>query len=197
MSYAEYRMQEIDARRGQTASVAIVTGEKGSGKTHFLAETANELKKRGLDVGGVYTRKIRNNDEILGYGAVNAATGEERPFLRKNNEDGGLRVGSFSIDSAGLEFGQKAIERALNANLLIIDEIGKLELEGGGWYDELNALPLEKELFIVLSVRLEFVDDVIHKWNLYPSAIYNVSESECTPDTLASEIAAYFDEGGR
>ena len=127
-------------------------------------------------MGGVYTRKIRNNDEILGYGAVNAATGEERPFLRKNNEDGGLRVGSFSIDSAGLEFGQKAIERALNANLLIIDEIGKLELEGGGWYDELNALPLEKAVYRVVGT-LEFVDDVIHKWNLYPSAIYNVSES--------------------
>ncbi|MGB4568496.1 MAG: nucleoside-triphosphatase, partial [Dysgonamonadaceae bacterium] len=131
------------------------------------------------------------------YGAVNAATGEERPFLRKNNEDGGLRVGSFSIDSAGLEFGQKAIARAMDANLLMIDEIGKLELEGGGWHNELNALPLEKQLFIVLSVRLECVNDVINKWDLHPSAIYNVSESECTPDTLASEIAAYFDEGGR
>lgn len=79
----------------------------------------------------------------------------------------------------------------MNANLLMIDEIGKLELEGGGWHNELNALPLEKQLFIVLSVRLEFVNDVIDKWNLHPSAIYNVSE--CKVETLASEIIAYFE----
>ena len=197
MSYAEYRMHEIGTRQRQQATVAIVTGEKGSGKTRFLSETAHELKKRGFEVGGVYTKKIRDNGEIIGYRAVNVATCEEQPLLRKDDEDTGLRIGAFSIDSAGLELGQKAIARAMDANLLMIDEIGKLELEGGGWHNELNALPLEKQLFIVLSVRLECVNDVINKWDLHPSAIYNVSESECTPDTLASEIAAYFDEGGR
>ncbi|HQI44192.1 MAG TPA: hypothetical protein PK949_08765, partial [Dysgonamonadaceae bacterium] len=77
------------------------------------------------------------------------------------------------------------------ANLLMIDEIGKLELDGGGWYDELSSLPLEKELFIILSVRFEFLYDVIHKWNLYPSVIYNVSESK--PEKLISEIESYFE----
>lgn len=191
MAYAEYRMHEIGTRQRQQATVAIVTGEKGSGKTRFLSEIAHELKKRGFEVGGVYTKKIRDNGEIIGYRAVNVATYEEQPFLRKDNGDTGLRIGAFSIDCAGLELGQKAIARAMNANLLMIDEIGKLELEGGGWHDELNALPLEKQLFIVLSVRLEFVNDVIDKWNLHPSAIYNVSE--CKVETLASEIIAYFE----
>lgn len=73
----------------------------------------------------------------------------------------------------------------------MIDEIGKLELDGGGWYDELSSLPLQKKLFIVLSVRFEFLYDVIHKWNLYPSVIYNVSESK--PEKLISEIEFYFE----
>jgi nucleoside-triphosphatase THEP1 len=111
--------------------------------------------------------------------------------LKKNSEDLGLRIGAFSIDPEGLEFGRKAIAYASQANLLMIDEIGKLELDGGGWYDELRSLPLEKELFIILSVRFEFLYDVIHKWNLYPSVIYNVSESK--PEKLISEIESYFE----
>ncbi len=192
LSYAEYRMHEIGARQRQLASVAIVTGGKGSGKTRFMSETANELKKRGLDVGGVYTRKIIDNGEIIAYRAVNLATCEERPFLKKNSEDMELRIGAFSIDSEGLEFGREAIAHASQANLLMIDEIGKLELDGSGWHDELNTLPLENELFIVLSVRFEFLNDVIHKWNLYPSVIYNVSE--CKPEKLMSEIVSYFED---
>ncbi|HOM62832.1 MAG TPA: nucleoside-triphosphatase [Dysgonamonadaceae bacterium] len=191
LSYAEYRMHEIEARQHQLASIAIVTGEKGSGKTRFMSETATELKKRGFDVGGVYTRKIIDNGEITAYSAVNISNCEERSLLKKDNEDMGLRIGAFSIDPEGLEFGRKAIAHASQANLLMIDEIGKLELDGGGWYDELRSLPLEKELFIILSVRLEFLYDVIHKWNLYPSVIYNVSESK--PEKLISEIESYFE----
>ncbi len=83
MSYAEYRMHEIEARQHQLASIAIVTGEKGSGKTRFMSETATELKKRGFNVGGVYTRKIIEDGEITAYRAVNVANCEEQPFLKK------------------------------------------------------------------------------------------------------------------
>jgi len=73
-------MHEIEARQHQLASIAIVTGEKGSGKTRFMSETATELKKRGFDVGGVYTRKIIDNGEITAYSAVNVSNCEERSF---------------------------------------------------------------------------------------------------------------------
>lgn len=112
LSYAEYRMHEIEARQHQLASIAIVTGEKGSGKTRFMSETATELKKRGFNVGGVYTRKIIENGEITAYRTVNVANCEEQPFLKKDSENIQLRIGAFSIDPEGLEFGRKAIAHA-------------------------------------------------------------------------------------
>lgn len=75
----------------------------------------------------------------------------------------------------------------------MIDEIGKLEMSGGGWHNELNLLPLEKQLYILLSIRQEFVEDVIEKWSLHPAAIYNVAE--CNPEILIQEITAYLKEG--
>jgi hypothetical protein len=48
-------------------------------------------------------------------------------------------------------------------------------------------------LYILLSIRQEFVDDVIKKWSLQPSEIYNVAE--CNPKTLVQEITAYLEEG--
>ena len=193
LSYAEYRMQEIESRNQQKAAIAIITGEKSSGKTRFLAETATMLKKSGIDVGGVYTKKIRENNEITAYRIVNVATDEEYPFLQKNELESDLRIGAFSIDADGLEFGKKSIAKSYDSRVLMIDEIGKLEMSGGGWYNELNLLPLEKPLYILLSIRQEFVDDVIKKWSLQPSEIYNVAE--CNSKTLVQEITAYLEEG--
>lgn len=192
LSYAEYRMQEIESRQRQKAGLAIITGEKSSGKTRFLTETATILKKNGIAVGGVYTKKVRENNEITSYRIVDAATDEEFPFLQKSTLETELRIGAFSIDSQGLAIGQKAIEKSFNSDVVIIDEIGKLEMNGGGWHDALNLLPLEKQLYILLSVRKEFVDEVIEKWNLHPASVHNVVDS--SPETLVEEIRAYFKE---
>jgi len=193
LSYAEYRMHEIESRKQHKAAIAIITGEKSSGKTKFLTETATTLRENGIDVGGVYTKKIRENDEITAYLIVNVATGEEYPFLQKNELESELRIGAFSIDAEGLEFGKKNIVKSFDSRVLMIDEIGKLEMSGGGWHNELNLLPLEKQLYILLSIRQEFVEDVIEKWSLHPAAIYNVAE--CNPEILIQEITAYLKEG--
>ena len=44
--------------------------------------------------------------------------------------------------------------------------MGRLEIEGGGWASAIDMALSKNKNTIVMSVRTEFVEDVIGHWNL-------------------------------
>ena len=81
----------------------------------------------------------------VGFEAVDVGSGERWPLARTDQELGGPRVGPYSFDSAGLARALRVLRRAATAgtgatnrrnsavpcDLLMVDEIGPLELEQG------------------------------------------------------------------
>jgi nucleoside-triphosphatase THEP1 len=119
----------------------IITGEKGIGKTAVCEKVVNEIRIRDeMRVGGILCPDTEVGKEI-----VDIASGEEAEFAdRKGN-------GGYAIKSEGIRFGIAAIERALNLDLVVIDEIGPLEFKGNGnGFSDILKEVLKKDRVIIV-----------------------------------------------
>jgi nucleoside-triphosphatase THEP1 len=81
-----------------------------------------------------------------------------------------LTIGPFKFFSNALNFGKEIlqIENIRHCNIVFIDEIGPLELEGAGWASPLREMLNNYKGIIVLIVRKELVRQIPHRFNFVP-----------------------------
>ena len=142
----------------------VIHGEIGAGKTRYAERLLAALKERGLMVGGIISPRILDGAQTIGYRVRDIATGEER-FLATVNPPG-VRVGKFYLSRDALDFARKAIESAAAvAQVVFLDEVGRLEVAGQGHAPALRAL-LRSTAIPVLFVRSKFVPRVIESFSI-------------------------------
>ena len=107
------------------ARIHLITGRPGVGKTSLLLSLLKGLPGRK---GGFYTRDIREGGQRVGFHVTDLAGPEG--VLAHVQIAGPPRVGRYGIDLKTFEaIGVQAVLRALQeADLIVIDEIGKMEL---------------------------------------------------------------------
>ena len=105
--------------------VYLLTGKPGTGKTSLIKQVAADLKDRA---GGFYTEEIRSQGSRLGFRLV-TLDGQEA-ILAHVDIRSPHRVSKYGVDIAALDrVGVAALRRAAGqSELIIIDEIGKMEL---------------------------------------------------------------------
>ncbi len=102
----------------------LVTGFPRVGKTTLIKEL---LKKTTKKYAGFYTEEIKNQNERRSGFRVVALSSSEEGILAHVNTKSNIRVGKYGVDLK--DFERIAIpEMGKDAELIIIDEIGKMEL---------------------------------------------------------------------
>ncbi len=179
LSHADNRLSEI---MGSNRKIFIVKGERAEGKTTFTGKVANHLKNAGVQTGGFLAERIMTGNETTGYDLVNTENDERTPFLSVNEDRQTGRIGKFTILPGGLSAGKKILHRLANAKnlLVIIDEVGALELRDDGWAACLTDILKKTNNHILLVVRNEFVNQVKTKWNLKNAVEISISNTDTT-----------------
>jgi len=167
---------------------AILTGPVHIGKSTVCRAVADLALGRGYCVRGILTPPILKRDgQRLGIEGVDLATGERRVLAKRcppSDPQGtgpaerqaacdthaaqetlvgdfsGPRVGVYHFDPEALQWGQETVARAVavGCDLLIVDEIGRLELEQNrGFSHVLRLLETSIVLRSLLVVRLELL----------------------------------------
>jgi nucleoside-triphosphatase len=105
--------------------VYLLTGRPGTGKTSLIKEA---LAGFPVKADGFYTEEIRRQGARLGFRLV-TLDGREA-VLAGTDLDRRFRVGKYGVDVAALErVGVAALREAAAAgNLVVVDEIGRMEL---------------------------------------------------------------------
>lgn len=109
-------------------------------------------------MGGVASPRVTSAGATIGYRVRDLATGEEKPLC--SLAPPGIPFRRFFFSPDGLAFANAALARAAQeADVIVADEVGPLELSGGGLGPGLLAA-LQSRAFLVLTVRPSLVDDV-------------------------------------
>lgn len=130
--------------------IVFLTGAPDSGKTAVCRRVAELASYRGLRVIGLVTEARRLSSGRIVQTVLNLRTGERRRLADYVGVDEGEPIGSgvagrFSWTFVGesVRWGRHELDRCLSreSDLLIIDQIGPLELlAGSGWANGVQVL---------------------------------------------------------
>ena len=120
------------------ARIGLLTGPVGVGKTTVAERVVGLALRRGLVCAGLLAPAMVNGcGQKAGIWGMDVRTGERRILARADRDLGGPSIGPYSFDQAALDWAVTLIEHALcpppqwACDLLVVDEIGKLELWQG------------------------------------------------------------------
>lgn len=111
----------------------LVTGRPGSGKTTLVVAVTDRLVADGFKAAGFVTEEIREGSERKGF-KIRDLGGEEA-ILAHVDYRGKPRVGKYGVDVESFEnIALHALESGRReADFLVVDEIGRMELASGAF----------------------------------------------------------------
>lgn len=176
--FAEVRYKDLTG--GSPAKVFIVTGDVEKGKTSLLTGVAGKLKEKNISVGGIYSARIIKGGKTTGYNIVSFDTEESFPYLKLKTGKDNAGIGRWEIIPGAIERGKELLSEDYlkNKNVVIIDEVGKLETRGEGWKEDIERLLMDRNIILVLSVRRRFVDEVTKAFNILLPEIIDVGNAD-------------------
>jgi len=160
-------------------------GEKHCGKTTSAGEVAKAARAKGFNVAGLLAPSLYNNGELAGFDVVDLRTEDRVPLAIRGTGEG--RGERYTFTTEGLRVGRSALsaDGTKQAELVIVDEFGPLELSGGGWRKEVDFLLPSSDAVILLVVRRELTDEV---QRLY-TGIRSHNFAACEKESLGKVIA--------
>jgi len=165
---ADYWLRQVRTRQDKKQKIIIITGNIGQGKTTLLKEIVDLLKQKEIRTGGIISPRIFNDNILIGYNLIDAGNNDQTLFSRTSGDESMIRAGKYYFYNEGFEFGKRAlaIENNKESQVIVIDEVGFLELDNKGWAFCLNTLIRHPDKSIILVVRNSLVDNVIKKWSI-------------------------------
>jgi nucleoside-triphosphatase THEP1 len=149
--------------------LTLVVAPRNGGKTTHLVHLIETLKQDGLDVAGVLALA---NPEKTWYRLKDLSSTESRLVLCETQLLGMQRIGRFSINAEGFAWANALIEKSLGAaDVVVFDEIGKLELGEGGLAPSFRKALALNAVSILASVRDEHVQEVVKHFSLDASEL--------------------------
>ena len=145
-------------------SIILFSREIRSGKTSEI----QRFVKGEFNVGGILMPDIKGLRQIL-----DIRTGQQRQIQVEELKPNSIQIGKFYFDPIYFNWANECISHELNLipDLLIIDEVGKLELKDLGLHTSVskaietyNITDSSKQLLLV--VRDSLLNEVVEYFNL-------------------------------
>lgn len=134
--------------------LVIITGAIGIGKTTVCRKLVGIVKNQGYTCGGILTYKDADKGIII----EDIQSGETGALASINEVYPGPRTGRYFFNPEGIEFGIRAIDKGTSVALLVVDEIGYLELRGEGFANTLGLIEAGKVKNCILVIRRELLN---------------------------------------
>jgi nucleoside-triphosphatase THEP1 len=180
ISNANTRLSEIKNKTKCHPQVYIISGKISSGKTTFAKKLALELKSHNVPVGGIISEKVVSDSQVSGYDLIDIETNKSEILLRRSDEAVEDRIGRFGIFAGGIDRGNAILTRVrLSDNtIVIIDEVGVLELGDKGWSGSLTEILKTSNKQLLIIVRENLIEEVMRKWNICEPVVFKVPETD-------------------
>jgi nucleoside-triphosphatase len=178
----------------------LVTGRPGIGKTTVLLNAAEELKAKGYRVEGMISKEARREGRRVGFEVVNFGTGL-RGWLAHVEQSVGPQVGKYKVNLDDLDsIGANAIlDASKNADVVVIDEIGPMELFSQAFRKAVNeALNSSKLVLAVIhhSARDPIIESIKKRDDVFMATV-DLANRNDLHNILIQNALQYLGKGKR
>lgn len=145
----------------------ILSGKREAGKTSFCRRLISAAQGRGIDTAGLISPAIFIQGKKIGFNILNVRTGESRPLAQLRGEEmDGIVTHRWKFDESNFTWGAEVLADSVPCGLLVVDELGPLELEQGrGWVTGIAALSGQEYTAAVVVIRPELTAKAKSLWS--------------------------------
>jgi nucleoside-triphosphatase len=143
--------------------LTTISGPSGSGKTTLCLRLAEQALLVDLDCAGLISPARFEGDRKTGIDLLDVRSLARQPLAHLDTVPGKLRTGAFRFDLDTVQWGVQLLKTACPCDVLIIDELGPLELERGqGWTNAIQVVGSAQFQLAVVVVRPNLIQDFRH-----------------------------------
>lgn len=159
--------------------IIIFTGKVNSGKTTYISNIIlNKVNQNISPIRGILSLGEFSEDGKKSYYLYNIETKEKKYLAGEKLIPANINMGKFYFSEETFLWGNEILKQLGNYQSgVIIDEIGFLELNEGGFYSGLTALLKNPPKTLILIIRESLVDKVIKKFGLTEYLIYRIGQN--------------------
>ena len=168
--------------------IHLLAGPVQGGKTTFAGRLAGMLEARDTPAGGFLCPGWFSEGVRAGFHLVNIRTGERLILAGTRQRAGWIPFRRFWFHPEAFRAGEQWIREAVDSrpSLLVVDEVGPMEMEGGGWSGLLDELTGKREILQLWIVRLPLAEEVAVRWGISRKRIIRTGRE--TPESLSERI---------
>lgn len=171
--------------------VIILCGDIQGGKTTFLLRLIEHLKRENMNIDGFYAPGVHEGGRRIGYDLKAVKSAEHMQFMRLEPSGGTFKQGKYYINESGLEFGKELLgeHNLAKSDLIVIDEVGPLEMKGKGWALDIERLLSQHPVPQLWVVRRSLLKKAMRQWHAGDYMVIEI-ENESLEKT-AKEIRSF------
>jgi nucleoside-triphosphatase THEP1 len=187
-SQADALLNAFEKEHMRRPEVVIITGDIHQGKTGVAQKVVTILLDQGVNIGG-FLAIGRDEDGVrTGFSIKEIETNKTMELCSVKKEKTSITTGHFNFSEETIRWGNDILapENLKNKQLVVIDELGPLELAGKGWAGAIEKICEQNPLPQVWIARKGIIDKISRKWNVGNIYIYNISVD--SPDDIAGKL---------
>ena len=161
--------------------ILVITGDIGSGKSTLVEQFINALSDQ-YKIGGLITK---GQDQKF---FQDIKTRKMEYFVSEEKEEG-EEIGKYFLSKRSLKFAFSVLKESKKNDVIIIDEIGRLENKKRGLYKAIENLLNEVRndiKIVILVIRKDLLQELLELFKIAPTEIWEVKHS--TKDNVLSNL---------
>jgi len=167
--------------RVSPATLTILTGPSGSGKSSYCLRLFRRASALGLHPQGLISLPVLEANRKIGIDLLDLSSGTRRRLaVRRGKGIGGVATEDWQFDPLTLQWGNQILARIRNSSLVIIDELGPLEFyHREGWQAAFTLVEKRAYHWAVVVVRPALLSLALAGWSW--AEVLQISEGQNDP----------------
>ncbi|PJF37393.1 MAG: hypothetical protein CUN49_00600 [Candidatus Thermofonsia Clade 1 bacterium] len=134
--------------------IILISGESGVGKTQWCDQMRAFAERHALRTAGLISYGIFERGQKIAISLCALPSGEQRLLAKRREYTPGTPTPQWAFDEATLAWGDSILAASEACDVLIIDEIGPLELlHAQGWQSAFAVLAAQRYQVACVVVR--------------------------------------------
>ncbi len=177
LSQADHMLIQFQSKASPL--IFIITGDVHEGKTTYVEKLISIFRSHQFKVAGFLAVGSFQNGKRHDYKLLNLSTNELFEFAKAQEQPGWTKFRRFWFNPAAIKSGNDILQeaQAIDEAIVVIDEVGPMEVDGQGWHQSLMQLTLFTNRVQLWVVRRQLANTICERYALDPAFIIDIANN--------------------